>query len=751
MSERDVALARFMRAVNGTEPGTRLFWIDGDPRSGKSELLAELAKIARASGWQIADGSADVLEPTPFVVLAEAIEKILPLQREDLIREFPAHHLRLLASIFPTLVQYAPEPTTPESPSEKWHAFHAITRLLSRISSTNRLLLIVDDMHWADDASVQLFEYLVRHQPDGVLIAAATRPRQSSLDLRAILERASAGGYTAHVTLPPLADDKAHSSSPPAGNANSGTLPYKEFRVLPPSARIVAEAATMIDEPFDVELLSEVTQLDEQQVRSGIDELVRHVILRVDDNGRQFRYHDSLMRAAASDMVGAAWRLGAHARAAKVLRRRDAPPARVARHLAHSGVAADDSTIGILVDAARAVRWEKPSDTVAWLRAALDLGNQPPGHGEPEQLSMLGAALVITGQLAEGRVVLGHLPSCDEQAFWMASVLRLIGKHREAENLLQRRLGAAPARGRRMRVRLAAALLATSMEIGEATTRVRSDVLKDLDSPDDAVLRLLLLALNATRSARVSEESDDTILEARELVARLTDEALAPQLDALYWLACAEQGLDRDDLARAHLERALALAGRFEQRFLVPSVAIRLASLLLDQSDWDSGERLAAHALQGAQRIGSEFLVSRAADLLARISSARQTRRPVVVAPADERPDAVLARHASPDLETLSRRENEIAWLVSGGRTNQQIARTLELSHRTVETYLARIFKKLDICSRAQLATIVGRVDGNSRNRGHDNMVTQMGRSAFVAAGTKVELSPLGNSVATAV
>lgn len=64
-------------------------------------------------------------------------------------------------------------------------------------------------------------------------------------------------------------------------------------------------------------------------------------------------------------------------------------------------------------------------------------------------------------------------------------------------------------------------------------------------------------------------------------------------------------------------------------------------------------------------------------------------------------------------LNTLSRREMEIATLVSAGRTNQQIASALTLSTKTVETYLARIFKKLSITSRTRIAHLVGLTGGN--------------------------------------
>jgi DNA-binding NarL/FixJ family response regulator len=57
----------------------------------------------------------------------------------------------------------------------------------------------------------------------------------------------------------------------------------------------------------------------------------------------------------------------------------------------------------------------------------------------------------------------------------------------------------------------------------------------------------------------------------------------------------------------------------------------------------------------------------------------------------------------------LSERELQVSLLVGRGRTNKQIATSLNLSAKTVETYLSRIFKKLDVCCRAEIACIVGR------------------------------------------
>ncbi|MEI2728383.1 MAG: helix-turn-helix transcriptional regulator [Candidatus Nanopelagicales bacterium] len=60
-------------------------------------------------------------------------------------------------------------------------------------------------------------------------------------------------------------------------------------------------------------------------------------------------------------------------------------------------------------------------------------------------------------------------------------------------------------------------------------------------------------------------------------------------------------------------------------------------------------------------------------------------------------------------MDSLSGREREVADLVATGLTNPQIAEQLFLSVRTVESHLRRIFVKLDVNSRAEVASAVQR------------------------------------------
>ena len=63
-------------------------------------------------------------------------------------------------------------------------------------------------------------------------------------------------------------------------------------------------------------------------------------------------------------------------------------------------------------------------------------------------------------------------------------------------------------------------------------------------------------------------------------------------------------------------------------------------------------------------------------------------------------------------LSRLSETERRIAALVAAGRTNEQIAQQLLLSAKTLEWSLAKIFRKLVVRSRAELAATVAPASG---------------------------------------
>ncbi len=65
-----------------------------------------------------------------------------------------------------------------------------------------------------------------------------------------------------------------------------------------------------------------------------------------------------------------------------------------------------------------------------------------------------------------------------------------------------------------------------------------------------------------------------------------------------------------------------------------------------------------------------------------------------------------LARNVG--VEPLTAREREVALLAAAGRSSRDIANRLYLSARTVETHLARVYRKLGITSREELGEALG-------------------------------------------
>jgi DNA-binding NarL/FixJ family response regulator len=152
---------------------------------------------------------------------------------------------------------------------------------------------------------------------------------------------------------------------------------------------------------------------------------------------------------------------------------------------------------------------------------------------------------------------------------------------------------------------------------------------------------------------------------------------------------------------------------------------VALGTLQLATGDLDGAARHAACAMATATATGSDHLVGCASAINAKVRHAQELAaapppHALAIGPAElvlHRGRAGMAdtggeaerAKAHSDLESLSGRELQVAILVSDGRTNEQIARRLGLSSKTVETYLARIFKKLVVSCRAEVATIVGR------------------------------------------
>jgi DNA-binding NarL/FixJ family response regulator len=162
----------------------------GDPGSGKSRLLAELAKRTEPANHFRVVG----YEPERQVPLAAAVDMLRTLG------ETPAGH-RLGSLVF--------EPGDERSALEAVQVFEAAHRALRPIESA---LVLVDDLQWIDDVSLALCHYLVRAADTGgppLALIAVTRPSANATSFATSLGQVLPAERCAQMELGALTSDEA--------------------------------------------------------------------------------------------------------------------------------------------------------------------------------------------------------------------------------------------------------------------------------------------------------------------------------------------------------------------------------------------------------------------------------------------------------------------------------------------------------------------------------------------------------------
>ena len=156
--------------------------------------------------------------------------------------------------------------------------------------------------------------------------------------------------------------------------------------------------------------------------------------------------------------------------------------------------------------------------------------------------------------------------------------------------------------------------------------------------------------------------------------------------------ALAMETLGLVESASAAHDRAARIIGIAEALWeSIPAPILEPLRAGHNRVELDARAALGDAAFEAAFRSGKALARDTAVDY------ALDTEPPV----APSKPKA--ARAPSP-ADSLSRREREVAALVAGGSTNAQVAGSLFISERTVESHLASIFNKLGVDNRMQLA-----------------------------------------------
>ncbi|MDQ6940952.1 MAG: AAA family ATPase [Candidatus Eremiobacteraeota bacterium] len=202
---RDGELARlrqsWLRAMRGFGA---VATVTGEAGIGKSRLAGEFAKVATSRGGQVLAGSATFPETRPYRAIADALQIALPsigalaLNRMWLAAAAEVvPDLRDLDVALPRLPALQPD-------RQRDRLFEAVWRCFEALSRVRPLVLILEDIHWAGPATVDLLGYLARrarNHPILVVVTFRDDDTDAAKRLRALRDMLRHGGSLVNVPL----------------------------------------------------------------------------------------------------------------------------------------------------------------------------------------------------------------------------------------------------------------------------------------------------------------------------------------------------------------------------------------------------------------------------------------------------------------------------------------------------------------------------------------------------------------------
>jgi ATP/maltotriose-dependent transcriptional regulator MalT len=399
--------------------------VGGEAGVGKSRLISEFGERSGGAGARVLIGGCLELgaESLPFAPFTAVLR--------ELVRDIGAAGV---AALLPggsgrELARLLPEFGTPVGPDEAGEArarlFEQMLQMLEHLAEAGPVVLVIEDMHWADQSTRDLLAFLIRNQGslDGVLIVATYRSddlhrthplrpllaeldrieRVTRMDLGR-LSRQDTGQLVAQLTGREPGDDLVAAvyrraegnplfTEALVGNSESDSglpeslhdLLMAGLRRLPEETQEVVRVASAGGERVGHGLLTAVTGLDGSALGRALRPAVAANVLRAESDGYVFRH--ALIREAVHDELLPGERGQVHSRFAEVIAADPAlvtpgqAPGEQARHwhAAHDMPRALVSAWQAAGQAGRAVAY---AEQLAMLSRVLELWEQVPDAAE---------------------------------------------------------------------------------------------------------------------------------------------------------------------------------------------------------------------------------------------------------------------------------------------------------------------------------------------------------------------------------
>ena len=427
----------------------QLVFVGGEPGVGKTRLVAEAAAALRAHGATVLWGACREDLDIPYRPFVALLEQALEVATPEVLAEIPpavAAPLRRLTAA--ASVRWpGPSDTASGDRESRPGLFDAVLRVLLAAAERGPLVLVLEDLHWAQEPTLALLAHVAESTAGEQLLVLATRRTTapdrtdavtyaladlhrldgveridlvglSNEDVAEYLYRQNGVSLAAARAAAPVVRDQTggnpfflqeywhdletrgglaavRSGAAQAPRSVQDALDRRLAAFTPDHARVV-ELAAVAGDVVDPALLVQAGDLDPAAVLEGVDFGVRAGLLVADPDGGGCRFVHALARQAVLGRMSSTARAAAHARVAEVLERRvgEDDPGLVAQ-LAHHYVQAralghGEKAVHYLVLAAQqAARSIAPGEAAALYERAAQLHE---AQGPPRVELLLTAA-----------------------------------------------------------------------------------------------------------------------------------------------------------------------------------------------------------------------------------------------------------------------------------------------------------------------------------------------------------------------
>ncbi|PYT02497.1 MAG: hypothetical protein DMF60_21220 [Acidobacteria bacterium] len=166
-------------ALNDTISGTgHLFMLVGEPGSGKTRMTEQLATYARLCNTQVLAGSCYEGEGAPaFWPWLQIVRSFAHERESATLLSVMGPGAADIAQVVPEIKERFPDLTTPpslEPEQARFRLFDSVTTFLKNASRRQPLVIILDDLHWADKPSLLLLQFLARELKEARILVIGT-------------------------------------------------------------------------------------------------------------------------------------------------------------------------------------------------------------------------------------------------------------------------------------------------------------------------------------------------------------------------------------------------------------------------------------------------------------------------------------------------------------------------------------------------------------------------------------------------